>query len=295
MVLFQCRRCTAGLTVVALLLLLLLIALVVLLCLWWRRRQQRCHVSGSVALTTKLCICLSMYQILSAFQYVFQTISSSLLYRLSDNVVMHVLNGKVLSGAFALSCAPGYSFAVMLVLYVSVPIAIVAGLALWAGLRGARCCSSSADDARGAAAWRVFQEGSFLVVNLVYLGVSDAIFRALEPCDRRFDYGRAYFRSDYSIECSSRTYANMRRVAVAALLLYPIGVPVIMAALLFWHRKDIRTQPQPASVAFLRPLYEPYKPEAWYFEVVETLRKVRGGRQATGCTGREREEAGLHP
>ncbi len=118
--------------------------------------------------------------------------------------------------------------------------------------------------------------------------------------------------ADMSISCRSTRYKLTRYFAWAMVLIYPIGIPLFCAALLFWYRKRInpplfdddyglsdssqnkmrglkelirvRTTKQiekgidkrdaDTGLGWLKFLYEDYEPRCYWFTVVELLRRL---------------------
>lgn len=61
------------------------------------------------------------------------------------------------------------------------------------------------------------------------------------------------------------------------IVLYPVGIPMVYAALLFVNRKAVtdRINRETSSrVKSICPLWKPYKPERFYYEVVECGRRI---------------------
>ncbi|CAM9726665.1 unnamed protein product, partial [Hapterophycus canaliculatus] len=69
---------------------------------------------------------------------------------------------------------------------------------------------------------------------LIYSSVSSSIFQTFS-CETLAD-GKTYLRADYSIECDSSKHHAMRVYAAVMIFVYPLGIPLIYVALLFWGR-----------------------------------------------------------
>ncbi|CAM9952041.1 unnamed protein product, partial [Hapterophycus canaliculatus] len=76
--------------------------------------------------------------------------------------------------------------------------------------------------------------GALWITFLVYSSVSSSIFKMFS-CETLAD-GKTYLRADYSIECDSSKHQIMRAYAAVMIFVYPLGIPLIYAALLFWGR-----------------------------------------------------------
>jgi hypothetical protein len=123
--------------------------------------------------------------------------------------------------------------------------------------------------------------------------VTTSIFKMLDGCsdadpDNVVLGSDLYLDSDLSISCSSNRYDFGVKYAKCMILVYPVGVPVFYLALL-WPNKDMILQYHkdvmnnvPAEEIKLKNdkilpmqyLFSCYKPEYWYFEVIETLRRL---------------------
>ena len=120
-----------------------------------------------------------------------------------------------------------------------------------------------------------------------------AIFQAficenVDPGNATSNY---YLVADYSINCSGPNMKFARIWASFMILFYPIGITLLYFWLLYKkrneiiHRNDIRDtfigrdtvineNDQQSSVKTIKFLYESYKPKFWYFEIVETSRRL---------------------
>jgi hypothetical protein len=121
-----------------------------------------------------------------------------------------------------------------------------------------------------------FVHGAFAASYLVLPTVTTTIFAAF-PCDP-FDDGRTHLRADYSISCEGGAYKAMVVYAGAMLLLYPVGTLSIYTWTLIRNKSKIKEEVEVReedeelmSKAFL---FENYKPECWWFEIVETIRRL---------------------
>lgn len=72
-----------------------------------------------------------------------------------------------------------------------------------------------------------------LLAFLVYPSLSRLILRYWD-CDTRLD--PPYLREDYSVACTDQGYSALGPVAVLSSILYPVGIPVVLAALLGRYR-----------------------------------------------------------
>jgi hypothetical protein len=115
---------------------------------------------------------------------------------------------------------------------------------------------------------------------LIYSTVSTVVFQTF-ACDT-LATGDSYLRADYSISCTTTKHKWYRLYSGIMILVYPIGIPVMYAALLWRQRAqlkldDERSILQRESNASLRKtkfLWETYKPSLFYWEVIECCRRL---------------------
>ncbi|CAN0486529.1 unnamed protein product [Ectocarpus sp. 12 AP-2014] len=117
------------------------------------------------------------------------------------------------------------------------------------------------------------QTALLLLTFLVYSSVSSTVFQTF-ACET-LDDGIEYLRADYRIRCTDAKHEALEVYAGIMIVVYPIGIPLLYAILLF-HRRNVladagtdKTVAQPIA-----DLWQPYKPERFYYEVVECGRRV---------------------
>ena len=118
---------------------------------------------------------------------------------------------------------------------------------------------------------------AIVIALLMYSSASSAAFRAF-ACDP-LDDGKMYLRSDYRIECRSPTHKAFQIYAAFMIVVYPFGIPALFAFLLFRNRKvltstSLRNNRSNLLQYSTSNLWKPYKPSAFYYEVVECGRRV---------------------
>ncbi|CAM9790765.1 unnamed protein product [Scytosiphon promiscuus] len=117
------------------------------------------------------------------------------------------------------------------------------------------------------------QTALLLLTFLVYSSVSSMVFQTF-ACET-LDDGIEYLRGDYRIYCTDATHKAFEVYAGFMMIVYPVGIPLLYAILLYQHRHVLsdagadKTTAQPIS-----DLWEPYKPERFYYEVVECGRRI---------------------
>ena len=123
-----------------------------------------------------------------------------------------------------------------------------------------------------------------LLTYFILPSVTTSIF-AMFPCinvdpDAVDDLDDYYLIADTSISCTSPRYFLGVTYAAIFILIYPIGIPFLYYYLLNKKKEEIKSRnninPNTLrnSVKMLEFLYKSYKPSAWYFEVVETFRRL---------------------
>jgi uncharacterized integral membrane protein len=92
---------------------------------------------------------------------------------------------------------------------------------------------------------------------------------------------RWYLNADYSVRCSggtgedaNPTYQRIKLLAIGYAILWPVGVPVLLAAFLGCCRRDLIAGNRTPLTQATRFLTEDYKPGAFYWELVDLLRKL---------------------
>jgi len=93
---------------------------------------------------------------------------------------------------------------------------------------------------------------------------------------------KAWLYKDYSIDCYSTRYINYMLYAGLMILVYPIGIPLTYYLLLRQHRFTLSSAEAIAreqkedypTIGHLIFLVESYKPEYYYFEVIEVVRRL---------------------
>ena len=82
---------------------------------------------------------------------------------------------------------------------------------------------------------------------------------------------RSFLYADYAVECDLEEHKSLKRLASGLIVLWPVGWPVLFAALLFASRTTARWAPELSrAVSFL---HVEYKPTLFYWELVEVMRK----------------------
>ncbi|KAL1522821.1 hypothetical protein AB1Y20_017790 [Prymnesium parvum] len=96
-------------------------------------------------------------------------------------------------------------------------------------------------------------------------------------CDR-YEYNegevRRYVQDDLSLSCDSDEYASTWRTAFAMLLIWPVGVPILYAWLLWAFKEPLAIQRSDSLKRAVEFLAGDYKPGAFWWEPLEMCRKL---------------------
>ena len=108
---------------------------------------------------------------------------------------------------------------------------------------------------------------------LVYSSVSSMVFQTY-ACDR-LDDDIEYLRADYRIQCTDAKHKAFEVYAGIMVFVYPVGIPLLYAVLLF-QRRDVLAHAGADKTAAqsVAALWEAYRPECFYYEIVECWRRI---------------------
>jgi hypothetical protein len=93
----------------------------------------------------------------------------------------------------------------------------------------------------------------------------------------------SYMTMDYSVSCTASKYKFGLAWAIVCIFIYPVGIPLYYFYVLYSARSAIMARGEEGTAAerssgeVLRPiqlLFEFYKPNFWYWEVVETVNRL---------------------
>ncbi|CAN0093617.1 unnamed protein product [Ectocarpus sp. 4 AP-2014] len=117
------------------------------------------------------------------------------------------------------------------------------------------------------------QTALLLLTFLIYSSVSSTVFQTFS-CET-LDDEIEYLRADYSILCTDAKHKAFEAYAGIMVFVYPVGIPLLYAVLLFQRRHVLSDAGADKAVAqSISGLWEPYRPERFYYEVVECVRRV---------------------
>jgi hypothetical protein len=129
------------------------------------------------------------------------------------------------------------------------------------------CAALVATKRRGAA---------IAVTFLVLPTVTTHIFKIF-PCDVLTNE-EVYLHADYSLSCGTASHSRFVAYGVLMIFVWPVGVLAMYSYLLIKNRAKINqpTEDRERDEELMRLafLFDPYKPEYWWFEVFETTRRL---------------------
>jgi hypothetical protein len=288
----------------------------------------------SNSMLVKFRINISTYQILSSVPSTFATAMPD-----AYNQMMEVLGVSNLNfaGLFPFSCSVSYDFMDQLFFATIVPI-IFSCLLFLSCLIQYRGVARSWTQYTSKSVSREKVVDKYLTyflyfTYLVFPSVSTTIFQTflctdIDPSHSYTSSGDFYLTSDMTISCSSSYYYNWRLYAILMIFVYPVGIPVLYASLLWSVRKEISSRPSAhlrrkllreaalassthathldnsydspsspksdrnhlreelhlleekddhvysAAAKRLSFLWEAYEPQYWYWELIETTRRL---------------------
>lgn len=114
-----------------------------------------------------------------------------------------------------------------------------------------------------------------LLMFAIYSSVTATIFQMF-ACDELDDL-KDYLRADYRIECDSSKHRFLQIYAGVMIVVYPVGIPLFYATLLFKNREvlmDADGREHDTRVKSATDLWKPYKPDRFYYEVIECGRRI---------------------
>jgi hypothetical protein len=232
-----------------------------------------------------------------------------------------VFNLNVIS-VVPFACTNHYTFIDKLVASTLFPLALTLLLALlWLLEAGWQATRSSWNDSRVQQQLDALKDQYltyfFFLTYLVLPSVSTTIFQTflctnVDPRGEDNDASDSYLIADMSISCNSPYYYKGVVYAVAMLLVYVVGIPLMYFVVLYYNREEIAQRDAPLAVEgsgdpLLKPeqvqdsggasadaqlaepcgtrgvtskaqrlsfLWDAYEPQYWYWEVVETTRRL---------------------
>lgn len=172
---------------------------------------------------------------------------------------------------FSYSCLVSYNFYDRLVFATVTPLIVLVLLVVsyFIGTKRRGRSESAMRETR-----HKHQAAVLYVALLVYSPVSYRIFQTF--CCQGLDDGETYLKADYSISCLTSRHSGYVAYALAMVCVYPVGVPAVLAWLLFRNRRGLVKSDREAMVQLepLRGIWSAYKPSRYYYEVLECGRRI---------------------
>ena len=125
---------------------------------------------------------------------------------------------------------------------------------------------------------------------LVLPATSMKIFRLLAPCFKLRTNNTWLHYADLAVNCESTRFLNARALGIIMIFIYPVGIPLGYACVLYRFRDLInppgcsdelhamrvrneakKSRPELQAIDFL---FSCYRPSAWWFEVFDSLRRI---------------------
>ncbi|CAN0412480.1 unnamed protein product, partial [Pylaiella littoralis] len=274
---FTCTKCvnSDGGVAIMVAVAILILCVVIALCKHLVSGERDVDHEGIIGRFTKhlplqsIKIVLVVWQIVTQFSSVANVIYPSVYQRFLDSV--NVLNFDVLWIPSA-GCIVDADFHYRLLAPTIGPLIV---LALLAATYTIAKRTSSGSEAALQKIRHKHVSMVLLISFLVYSSVSGTVFQTF-ACDS-LDDDREYLRADYRIECTSSKHQAFESFAGIMIMVYPLGIPAFYAVLLYKSRgvleskTDRETSLQAQTIS---DLWEPYKPERFYYELIECLRRI---------------------
>eukprot|EP00937_MAST-01D_sp_MAST-1D-sp2_P000024 g24.t1 len=108
-----------------------------------------------------------------------------------------------------------------------------------------------------------------VITYLLYPTMSSLLFQTFS-CET-VHLGR-FLHQDYAIDCDGAEHARYEAIASVMIAIFAVGVPMLFWALLRRHRHNLVHE----HAQYLRFFFADYKPQFWYWEVIECFRKLTG-------------------
>jgi hypothetical protein len=149
--------------------------------------------------------------------------------------------------------------------------------------------------------WDAKRQSTYYFLVLIFAVFAPASTTILQSfvCEK-FDDGSSYMYSDYRLDCKTDEHQKYVAYAAVMVVIYPVGIPLFYFYLLWTNLNAINPptkrvvkdaerhivspeiiqleklnlRSNDESISHLSFLFESYRPGAWYFEVVECLRRL---------------------
>ncbi|GMH83062.1 hypothetical protein TrST_g8014 [Triparma strigata] len=219
---------------------------------------------------TKAKILLSFSQILTSFEGVleirFPTVFEKFTRLLSSTVKLDALQ------LARIDCIIDTDFYTSLITQTLLPICV--SVLIFLGFLVAKFANRGARESQAQHADRAWS--TFLALTyIVFASVSTTIFDTFN-CNKIGDDPHFWLARDHSIDCKSPEHASFKTYASVMIMVYPIGIPLLYAVLLY-RSQDRLVKPDrdyDPSISKISFLWQNYDPDKWWFEVFECARRL---------------------
>ncbi|CAM9843693.1 unnamed protein product [Scytosiphon promiscuus] len=151
--------------------------------------------------------------------------------------------GSIFSGTCIL---PQVSFYHRLLLTTLAPLGLVVLLASTYQLAKRRAGIGSASMVAKRAAWSRHIAAGLLLTFLVFTSTSTVVFETF-ACDNEVVEGESYLRADYKLSCDSAEHIWYMVYAGFMIAVYPVGIPLLYAFILYINRESLNPRVQVAE------------------------------------------------
>jgi len=192
-----------------------------------------------------------------------------------------------IDGMIATTLTPIFVTGVLLLLYTIQHLKIVYGKYLVDGYEK-KAEIQSRLFAAGAQNFTMFLLLTFLVLPGVTINIAGAFSCTNVDPDETLTTPQKYLNTDMKINCSSDRYKFGFYWALFMCIVYPIGIPTMQFVLLYRNRQKIMDRLNQDESKFadifsgsifndirtIKFLFNSYKPQHWYWEIIETARRL---------------------
>lgn len=286
---------------------MVIIALIFLfiLCGWfYRRKIITCFEStyNSIVDTlesqsSKLKILFAFTQIMSQFPAVLAM--PRIPFYSTLNSYLGVLSFNLLS-YFQVQCEFNYTFYDKLLLVTVVPIFIAPIIYIYYYIKAFLSTLKNSTNP-DFSYWDAKRQATYYFLVLLFVTFAPSSTTVLQAfvCEN-FDDGSSYMYADYSLSCETDEHRKYVIYAAVMVFVYPLGIPLFYLYLLWSNLRAINPPTKRVvkdaerdivspeiiqleklnlrdnddTITHLSFLYESYRPGAWYFEVIECLRRL---------------------
>ena len=273
-----CKRCEGGgipaKTIVIGLVITCLLLVAVALLRKRRKTKGRRIMTGkefevSSSFRTKFKILTSYYQIVSQYEDVFQ-VRFPKLFEAFSRRVSSIFNLNLLQLG-SVDCFVETSFYTKLIFMTLGPVLITFLIFIMMWIRRALTKDRMKRKVVRDNCIELFLGLTFMV----FSGSSTTIFDTFN-CRTFGEDPTMYLNADRGISCDNPRHQDYKKFAFAMMTLFPIGIPLLYAAMLYQRRHEIQSTMRYKKDSLIKTsfLWEMYEPSMWWFEVFDCFRRL---------------------